>query len=199
MANCFIDKYMSNMKFNIQKLTLIKLLLTLFLLIPVHANDLYYTRSGIVSFFSSTPIEDIKAANNQVTCVLQMETGKTSFRIPIRGFIFPNALMQEHFNENYLESEKFPNASFNGNIENWSEIKINKNPKTVTITGEMTIHGVTKKIKETGDISLVNGNIHGKAIFDISVADYNIAIPKILRENIAENVEITINLELNKK
>ena len=81
------------------------------------ADGIYFTRSGEVSFFSSTPIEDIKAVNNQVTCVLDVESGKTSFRIPIRGFVFPNALMQEHFNENYMESEIYPNASFNGSIE----------------------------------------------------------------------------------
>ena len=92
------------------------LILSLHLLTPLLAKEIYFTRTGFVSFFSSTPVEDIQAKNNQTSCILDLETGKTSFRIPIRGFEFPNALMQEHFNENYLESEKYPNASFNGKI-----------------------------------------------------------------------------------
>ena len=75
------------------------------MLTPLIARDIYFTRSGNVSFFSSTPIEDIKAINDQMTCVLDMETGDVSFRIPILGFNFPNGLMQEHFNENYMESD----------------------------------------------------------------------------------------------
>ena len=98
---------------------------TFFLLIfiaPLIAKDIFYTRSGQVSFFSSTPIEDIKALNEQTTCVLNMETGDVSFRIPILGFNFKNGLMQEHFNENYLESDIYPDAGFKGVINNWDQV-----------------------------------------------------------------------------
>ena len=163
------------------------------------ADGIYFTRSGEVSFFSSTPIEDIKAVNNQVTCVLDVESGKTSFRIPIRGFVFPNALMQEHFNENYMESEIYPNASFNGSIVDWSENKISERANEVVISGEMTIHGVTKKIREFGNIHINNDKILGDASFIIKLSEYDVKIPKLLRENIAEKVEVNIQLELNKK
>ena len=163
------------------------------------ADGIYFTRSGEVSFFSSTPIEDIKAVNNQVTCVLDVESGKTSFRIPIRGFVFPNALMQEHFNENYMESEIYPNASFNGSIEDWSQNKISEGARGVVISGEMTIHGVTKTIRESGNIYTNNGKIFGDATFIIKLSEYDVKIPKLLRENIAEKVEVNIQLELNRK
>jgi polyisoprenoid-binding protein YceI len=178
---------------------MIKLVLTFILLIPIYSKGLYFTRSGFVSFFSTTPIEDIKAENQQVTCVLDMETGKTSFRIPIRGFVFPNALMQEHFNENYLESEKYPNALFNGKIENWKDISITSQPQKVAISGEMTIHGVTKNVKETGIIYQSKQKINGKATFKVMLKDYDIKIPKIVIKKIAESVDIKMNLELKKK
>ena len=178
---------------------MIKTLLCLFILFPIYGKNIYFTRSGSVSFFSGTPLEDIKANNEQVTCVLDMETGKTSFRIPIRGFVFKNALMQEHFNENYLESEKYPNASFNGEIQNWNNLLMNEEPKQVVIAGEMTIHGVTNSIKENGIIYKRKKKVNGQATFNISLSDYMVKIPKILKKNIAESVELKINLELKKK
>ena len=173
--------------------------LLLLLFGTLKANNIYFTRSGVVSFFSSTPIEDIKAINNQVTCVLDVESGKTSFRIPIRGFIFPNALMQEHFNENYMESEKYPNASFNGSIIDWDKSIISERPRDVVISGEMTIHGVTNDVKEFGKINVDNEKISGEATFIITLSDYDVKIPKLLIENIAEKVEVKIQLELDKK
>ena len=175
---------------------------TFFLLIfiaPLIAKNIFYTRSGQVSFFSSTPIEDIKALNEQTTCVLNMETGDVSFRIPILGFNFKNGLMQEHFNENYLESDIYPDAGFKGAINNWDQIAITEEPQLISIEGIMTIHGVSKKIKEIGKISFKNDKVSGKANFKISIADYGIKIPKIVRENIAEVVDVNINLSLKKK
>tara|TARA_Y100001958_G_C21030174_1_gene403481 strand:- start:230 stop:553 length:324 start_codon:yes stop_codon:yes gene_type:complete len=107
--------------------------------------------------------------------------------------------MQEHFNENYMESEVYPNASFNGSIEDWSQNKISERAEGVLISGEMTIHGVTKTIKESGNIYSNNGKIFGDATFIIKLSEYDVKIPKLLRENIAEKVEVNIQLELNKK
>ena len=175
---------------------------TFFLLIfiaPLIAKDIFYTRSGQVSFFSSTPIEDIKALNEQTTCVLNMETGDVSFRIPILGFNFKNGLMQEHFNENYLESDIYPDAGFKGVINNWDQVTLNEEPQLISIEGVMTIHGVSKQIKETGKISFKNEKVHGTAMFRIIVADYDIQIPKIVRENIAKVVDVNVRLSLKKK
>jgi len=176
-----------------------KIFIVFILLGPLFSINIFFTRLGFVSFYSTTPIEDIKAENNQVTCVLDMETGKTSFRIPIRGFVFPNGLMQEHFNESYLESEKYPNAFFNGRIENWKDLKITSKPQDVIIIGEMTIHGVKKSIREIGTLYRDNQNLIGQSTFNIMLEDYDVKIPKIVIKNIAESVEVKMNLEMKKK
>ena len=171
----------------------------LFILVPLIARDIYFTRSGKVSFFSSTPIEDIKANNDQTTCVLDLETGDVSFRIPILGFNFPNGLMQEHFNENYMESDIYPNASFKGGIKNWGKIDLTEASQEVTIDGTMEIHGVSKEISEKGRISLSKRNVIGYSNFQIMVADYDIEIPRLVRENIAKIINVDIELVLKKK
>jgi len=171
----------------------------LVLMVPLFGDDIYFTRSGTISFFSSTPIEDIKAINEQTTCVLDLETGDLSFRIPIRGFIFKNGLMQEHFNENYLESDTYPNASFTGSIEGWKDITLSEKLQPVSLKGTMTIHGVSKDIAESGNILMKENRVIGAATFQITVADYKIEIPKIVRDNIAKVVDVTVDLSLKKK
>ena len=174
-------------------------ILFLILLYPLIAKDIYFTRSGTISFYSSAILEDIEAINDQVTCVLDLKTGEVAFRVPIRGFTFKNALMQEHFNENYLESEKFPNAAFKGKIDGLDSIKLSNDPQEVTLTGTMTIHGISLEIREKGTIILSDGMIWGDAQFHIEVADYGIVVPKIVRNNIAKSVDITVSLKLKKK
>ena len=171
----------------------------LFLFLPLIGRDIYLTRSGEVSFFSSTPIYDIQAVNNQMTCVLDMNTGNVSFRIPILGFNFPNGLMQEHFNENYMESDIYPNASFKGKINEWSELKLSEKPQEVILNGTMTIHGVSNTVSEKGIIFKKNKDVIGESKFQIKVADYNIEIPKLVREKIAKVVDVDTQLTLKKK
>jgi len=174
-------------------------ILFLILFCPLIAKDIYFTRSGTISFYSSAILEDIEAINDQVTCVLDLETGEVAFRVPIRGFTFKNALMQEHFNENYLESEKFPNAAFKGKIDGFNSIKLSQDPQEVTLTGTMTIHGISLEIREKGTIILSDGMIRGDAQFHIEVADYGIVVPKIVRNNIAKTMDITVSLKLKEK
>ena len=174
-------------------------IILLLLFIPLFGRDIYFTRSGEVSFFSSTPIYDISAVNNQMTCVLDLETGSVSFRIPILGFNFPNGLMQEHFNENYMESDIYPNASFKGKINDWNKLKLSENPQEVILNGTMTIHGVSKQILEKGKISMKNNDVIGSSNFLITVADYNVKIPKLVRDKIAKTVSVDTKLILKKK
>ena len=110
------------------------------------AKERYITREGVISFFSSTPLEDIKAINKQVSCVLDKGTGEFAFQLPIKGFTFKNALMQEHFNESYLESDIYPKSVFKGKIIDWNAIQLSENPTEVIIEGELTIHGIKQKI-----------------------------------------------------
>ena len=151
-------------------------------------------------FEASVPsFEEIKATNTNVTAIFNASNGEFATLALVKGFRFKNALMEEHFNESYLESEKYPNALFNGNIENWTDFTISSEPQKVIIAGEMTIHGVTNSIKEPGVIFQANQKVKGEAIFKIMLEDYDVKIPRILIKNIAESVEIKMNLELNKK
>jgi len=160
------------------------------------AKERYITREGVISFFSSTPLEDIKAINKQVSCVLDKSTGEFAFQLPIKGFTFKNALMQEHFNESYLESDIYPKSIFKGKILDWDNIKLSENHTKVFIEGELTIHGIKQKIKEPGKIWINSKTIFGESSFDIDLIDYNVKVPKIVRANIAEviNVKVIVNL-----
>ena len=167
--------------------------------VPLLARDLYITRSGAVSFYSHAPIEDIVAVNKQASCVLDLETGSLAFQVPIRGFVFPNALMQEHFNENYLESHQFPKATFKGNIDHWLELDLGPDSQDVAVTGTLTIHGVSREISESGTLARAGDGINGLATFEVAPADYDIRIPKIVRNNIARIIQVTVNVKLQQK
>ncbi|MBT3179863.1 MAG: YceI family protein [Candidatus Marinimicrobia bacterium] len=175
------------------------ILVVIIIMSSLTAKNIYFTRLGNISFYSSALLEDIEAINKQVTCVLNMDTKEIAFRVPIHGFIFKNGLMQDHFNENYLESEKFPTATFKGKILGLDSLKLSEKPQEVILSGDLTIHGISQEIRELGEISMKDGNIFGIANFNIKVADYEIEIPKIVREKIAKIVEISVKLNLKKK
>jgi hypothetical protein len=157
----------------------------------------FLTKNGEISFFSSTPIEDIEAQNKQVNAVLDTESGDLVFRVLIKAFQFEKALMQEHFNENYMESHKFPNSTFVGKVVNSGEIDWTKNGTVeATIEGDLTIHGVTKKISEKGTFEIGNDGIKGTSKFRVKVADYDIKIPRAVVNNIAESIEVTVIVDL---
>ncbi len=164
-----------------------------------HAQK-YMTKNGNISFYSETPMETIKADNNQVNAALDIQTGDIVFKILIMSFQFPKALMQEHFNENYMESDKFPNSTFKGKITNLSAINFSREGTyDALIEGDLTIHGVTKAISEKGTFTVEPGDkIHGNSKFNITVADYNIKIPGTVINNIAKTIEVTVNIELAK-
>ena len=173
----------------------------LLVLLPamIFGKDIFLTRSGNIEFFSTTPIEDIRAVNKQVSCVLNVETGEVAFQAPIRGFMFKNALMQEHFNENYMESDKFPKAVFRGKIDNWSNDTIADTALGVSLSGSLTIHGVTRDIRESGQIWQEGALIKGTSVFDIRIADYGIDIPRVVRNNIAKTVSVDVSVQMKKR
>ncbi len=121
--------------------------LVAFLCIQVtHAQDLFITRHGQVSFFGKTAFENVEAVNNESSSVLNAQTGEIGFAILIKGFHFEKALMEEHFNEDYMESSTIPKASFKGKISNPAAVNFSKDGSyAVSVDGDMTIHGVTKK------------------------------------------------------
>jgi hypothetical protein len=159
-----------------------------------------YTKNGIVSFFSSTKMEDIKADNNQVLCVLNVQNGDLQFSLLNKGFHFAKALMEEHFNENYMESSKYPKSAFKGAIADFGKVDFNKDGSyPVSVKGDLTIHGVTKNITAPGTITIKGGKINATSKFKAILADYKIAVPGAVKNNISETIEITVNCNLDQK
>lgn len=155
----------------------------------------YITNNGKISFYSSAPLEDIQAINSKVTSILDTETGGIVFSLAIKDFVFDKSLMQEHFNENYMESDKYPKSTFKGKITNLSAVKFDQNGKyNVTIEGDLFIHNVTQPVKATGTMEVKNGKILANAKFPVKLKDYNVEIPKIVFQNIAETVDVTVEL-----
>lgn len=169
-----------------------------FLLLTVYnlyAQDLQLTRNGQISFFSSTPVEDIKAGNNEVSSVLNTKTGSLQFVVLMKGFQFRKAAMQDHFNgKDYLDSDKFPKSEFKGTVTDISKVNFKKDGTyPVTVEGTLTLHGVSNKVKTPGTITVKAGKVSAVSKFTIKLADYNISVPAIVSSKIAESVEITVN------
>lgn len=158
-----------------------------------NAQSMYFTRNGKVSFFSKTSMENIDAVNNEVFSIIDAQKGEIAFAILVKSFKFEKALMEEHFNENYMESGKFPKATFNGKITNFSSVSLSKDGiYPVQVEGDLTIHGVTKKITSEGKISVANGVVSSLADFAIKLSDYQIAVPSLVSEKIAESIDIKV-------
>ena len=157
----------------------------------VFSQDKKITKTGQITFEASVPsFEEVKAVNEAVSCVLNTKTGEIASLALMKGFRFKVALMEEHFNENYIESNKYPKATFKGIIKNFNLNNINKNGTKLELNGKLELHGISKDIsvfvivKKNGeDIELVSD-------FDLTPADFNIKIPKIVRQKIAETVHV---------
>ena len=161
----------------------------------IHAQK-YFTRTGNIVFSSEAPMEKIEASNQKATSVLDAATGNMEFAVLIKAFQFEKALMQEHFNENYMESDKHPKALFKGGIADISKVDFSKDGTyAVKVKGDLTIHGETKEVETNGTIVIKDGNISASSTFTVEVADYKIEIPKVVRENIAKIVTITVNID----
>ncbi len=174
---------------------LIVLSFLLSLVLALNAQK-YMTKNGFIGFYSHTPMEDIKAENNQVVGALDITTGEMVFQALIKSFHFDRALMEEHFNENYMESDKIPKSVFKGKITNLAAVDFTKNGKyEVTVEGDLTIHDVTNKISTKGTIEVVSGGINANSKFNIVPEDYKIAIPGVVREKINKNMEVTIAMK----
>ncbi len=162
------------------------------LLIKANAQPIYIAQGASASFFSSTPVEDIAATSQSLTSLLNITTGEIQFNIPMRTFKFKKALMQEHFNEKYIESDKYPTGIFKGKINetiDWTK----DGSYDITATGILTVHGVDKPHTEKGKATVKEGKINIASDFKVTVKDHNITIPKIVITNIAEIVDVQFN------
>lgn len=168
------------------------------------ANDLdaqkYFTRNGKVSFHSKAIMENIDAYNSQGTFVIDTESKQVQMAVLIKAFQFEKALMQEHFNENYLESDEFPKSVFKGQVKNPDILDFSKTGEILacTIEGEITIHGISRPLKTTADFKVGPEGIEAQSSFKVKVADFGIKIPSMVKDNIAKEVEVKIDLKLEK-
>lgn len=157
------------------------------------AQSRFIDRGGYASFFSSAPMEDIKAETQQVVSILDLKEGKIVATMLMRSFNFRKALMQEHFNENYVESSKYPKASFMGTVTNMEELDLKKDGKyTLDVKGEITLHGVTMPLEVKAEATVSNGALQARAVFPLTVKDFKIEVPRLVVDNIAEVVEVTV-------
>ena len=162
------------------------------------AQKVFFTKSGQIDFFSKTPMENIEAKNKQAVGFLKTEKGIISFGLLIKSFKFKNALMEEHFNENYAESDKYPKAKFKGKIINLSDVNFNQDGSyDAKVKGKLTFHGITQEIIVNATLIVSSENIKATSTFKLKPVDFNIEIPNIVRDKIAK--EITVNVNINYK
>lgn len=154
-------------------------------------------KEGKVTFFSEAPIENIDATTEQALAVLDTATNKVAVSISIKGFNFEKDLMQEHFNENYLESDKYPKATFAGELTQKIDYNSTETQK-IPVKGKITIHGVTKPFEGLVNVDVSKSDIKVSIVFNVAVADFDIEIPTIVFNNIAEVVEVKSNFVFKK-
>ncbi|MBX2923690.1 MAG: YceI family protein [Chitinophagaceae bacterium] len=154
--------------------------------------QVFVTRTGSVNFFSETPLEDIKAENNQVYAAVDLSKKTIAFSMLLKSFLFRKALMQEHFNENYVESDKFPKSTFNGMFT--GDVVPGK-ANTIRVEGVLLLHGVEKKITTHATIELKEENLTGFARFQLIPEDFKITIPGIVRDKIARQIDVQVTID----
>jgi YceI-like domain len=159
----------------------------------------YFTKTGSVSFQAGTALEDIDGTNKSVTSVFDAITGQIEFALLVKGFEFKSALMMEHFNENYLESNKYPKSVFKGKITNIDKVNFKKTGEyPVTVKGVLDIHGVSKEIETSGVFKILNDEtITSTASFSIVLEDYKISIPGLVKDKISKTAKITVYCSYN--
>ncbi|HEY4108848.1 YceI family protein [Puia sp.] len=177
------------------KLLAISAVLCLSLIHPLTGySQLYSTRTGFVGFYSKTALEDIKAENNQVYAIIDGGKKNIAFSLLLKGFIFTKELMQEHFNENYVESDKYPKANFTGAFT--GDVPLNKDGSyKVTVKGNLNLHNVTKPIEIPATIEVKNGHLIGVADFKLKPEDFNISIPSLVRDKIDKEIAVKVNID----
>lgn len=157
-----------------------------------HAQSVYIATGAKAHFFSETVLENIDAKSESMTSVLSITTNEIQFSVPLRTFKFEKSLMEEHFNEKYVESETYPKTSFKGKLNetiDWTKDTL----MIVTATGDLNLHGVTKTITEQGKLTIKKGTIRIETAFTIALKDYNILVPKVVSQSVAENIKVDVD------
>lgn len=161
------------------------------------AQGKYFTKSGKIYFNSTAKLEKVEATNRSVIAVMDTKTGAIQFAVMLKGFEFEKALMQEHFNENYVESDKYPKSEFTGQITNNKEINyLQDGIYPVSVTGKLTLHGQIKDVSATGKITVKNGKLQLNSDFAVLLSDFKIDIPGLVKENISNETKISVECQL---
>jgi len=167
------------------------------LLVLVHSvahSQVYLTRAGFIGFYSKTPLEDIKAENNQVFAAIDPGKKTLAFSLLLKGFVFTKELMQEHFNENYVESDKYPKATFSGSYT--GDVPVDKDGTyKVTVKGNLSLHNVTHPIEAPATIEVKGGRLLGHAELKLKPEDFNITIPSLVREKIEREMKVNVRID----
>jgi polyisoprenoid-binding protein YceI len=154
-------------------------------------GQLLTTEKSTVTFFSDALLEDITASTTKANALIDLSKAEVAFDVPIKEFQFAKDLMKQHFNEKYMETEKYPKATFGGKLTGFSPEKLGE--QSVNAEGKLTIHGVTKPVKIPGTIEVIDGKKAViKAKFMVKLEDYKVKIPSVVFQNIAEEVEVTL-------
>lgn len=171
-----------------------KIILIGFLSIKIYAQNLYIgkDKSTFITFYSDAPLEKIEGKNTSATPVYNASSGEFQIRIPMQAFQFKNDLLKEHFNENYVESDKYPYCLFKGKLDTLKNFEENKETP-VSMSGKIDLHGETKDLKVKGTIKKSGNELIFNSVFFLKPADYKIKIPTMLTEKIAEEVKVTFN------
>lgn len=156
----------------------------------------YFTKKGKVSFYSEAKDENIEAHNTRSISIFEKETNTIEFSVLVKSFLFEKALMQEHFNENYMESDEFPKAKFKGIAEGLSDLDFSKDGSyVIPVSGRLTMHGVTNEVSANMTFTIKSGVISATSEFRILLADYNIKRPAMVGNKIAEQIKIVVNIK----
>ena len=153
-------------------------------------------RAGKIRFYSEAPIENIEATNEKVMSIMDLTSGGVAVSIFIRDFRFEKPLMEEHFNENYLESSKYPKCTFSGTFQDFEGL--GDGSFTLKAKGEITLHGVTQPLEADVEFEVDANEIKAKTTFFLKVADFDIEIPKVVFYNIAETIEVNASFRFDK-
>jgi hypothetical protein len=160
--------------------------------------QVWFAKNAYVRFFSSTPIEDIEGINKYAAGALNTNTGKIYFKVMMKSFKFEKSLMQEHFNENYIESDKYPSAEFEGNFVEMPDLK-KDGIYVVKVKGKFSLHGVSVDREFIVNLKVAGEKITASSAFKVKCRDFNIKIPKVVATNIQEDIEVTLNAQFNPK
>ena len=164
-------------------------------------SQTYITRNGNISIYSHTPLEEVKAQNNEVASVLNAGTGDLEFKLAVKSFHFEKTAMEDHFNDDdYMASGKYPKAGFKGKITNISSADLSKDGKyDVTASGDLTIRDVTKPVTATGTLTVSNGKVTLASTFTIKRKEYNVIGESFVQKKISEDIQITVNCQYDKQ